>query len=164
PRMLEIVKDYACPRRDETLLDIGCGVGFLTIVSGEEASKTRGIEMNAESIRWAQINALKNGVLNTDFIAMPSSSLHPARHRADVLIADPPRAGLDRRTRRTIIAMAPRRIVYTSCNPATFSRDAKEIASGGYRIDRLSLVDMFPCTHHIELIARFTRSNPVSTQ
>ncbi len=164
PRMLEIVKDYAGPSRDESLLDIGCGVGFLSIVSGEGSSVTRGIDLNAESIRWAKINARQNGALNTDFITIPSSRLHPARHRADVLLADPPRAGLDRRTRRTILAMAPRRIVYASCNPATFSRDAKEIVSGGYRMDRLTLLDMFPCTHHIELIACFTRLTPQPTQ
>ena len=77
------------------------------------------------------------------------------RHYADVVVVDPPRAGIDRKARSSIIAMKPQRIVYISCNPATFSRDAKELIRAGYDLSKVTMVDMFPCTHHIEVVSLF---------
>ena len=139
-----------------TVLDIGCGVGFLTLPLARESKSAQGIDINAGSIRYARANASQNGIGNVEFLAMRSSRLHPGRTAPDVIVMDPPRAGLDRSTRKTILAMRPRTIVYVSCNPSTYSRDIRDFIGGGYRLEELALADMFPCTQHIEVISRLS--------
>jgi 23S rRNA (uracil1939-C5)-methyltransferase len=142
---------------DESFLDIGCGVGFFTLFLAQLMKDGTGVDISGESILCAKQNAGINNIGNVEFQQMPSDRIHPARMRPGLIVIDPPRAGIDRKTRKTILAISPERMVYVSCNPATFSRDAKEFTAGGYRMDRLMLIDMFPCTHHIEVIARFAR-------
>jgi 23S rRNA (uracil1939-C5)-methyltransferase len=158
PAMLERTIGYAALSSNETFLDVGCGVGFFTLPLACEALHGKGIDIRKESIRWAKQNAAFNKVDNVDFAAIPASYIHPVQHRADIVVADPPRAGLDRRTRNALTAMSPRRIVYVSCNPSTFSRDAKDLIKAGYNLEGLTLIDMFPCTHHIEMISLFKSS------
>lgn len=154
--LLERVVMLAGGDTTATFLDIGCGVGFFTLPLARMAKKGYGIDINAESIRHARANAADNGITNIDFQALRSSRLHPGRIHPGTIVMDPPRAGIDRHTRKTILAMRPRVIVYVSCNPSTFSRDLKEFSAGGYRLESLTLVDMFPCTQHIEVISRIT--------
>ncbi|MBP7735795.1 MAG: class I SAM-dependent RNA methyltransferase [Spirochaetes bacterium] len=156
-RMLDIVIGYAGINDDEVFMDFDCGVGFFTLPLAEAAGSGTGIDISEENIRWARHNARVNCLDNIRFQAMASSRVHPGRHHPDLVVIDPPRAGIDKKSRRTIMAMDPPRIVYVSCNPATFSRDARDFVSGGYIIDRLTLIDMFPCTHHIELISLFVK-------
>ncbi len=156
-RMMEIVKEYAGIDRAGSFIDIGCGVGFFTLALAGISGSGFGIDINSESIRWARQNAIDNSIENVRFQAMPSARIHPGRMRPGLVVIDPPRAGIDRKTRSTILAMDPDAIVYVSCNPSTFARDAKDFIMGGYRLDRMSLIDMFPCTHHIEVISRFAR-------
>jgi 23S rRNA (uracil1939-C5)-methyltransferase len=153
--MLEIVKRFAEPGIDESFLDIGCGVGFFTLFLAGSSKEGTGIDVSRDSISRARENAGLNGIANARFKALHSSRIHPSRAVPDAVIIDPPRAGIDRKTRRTLLAMGSC-IVYVSCNPSTFSRDAKDLIGGGYRLDRLTLIDMFPGTHHIEVISRFT--------
>jgi 23S rRNA (uracil1939-C5)-methyltransferase len=157
PDMMKIVGAYAALSQGDTFLDIGCGVGFFSLYLAGNSSHGTGIDINGESIRWAKHNARLNDVDNVDFLAVPASHIHPVRHYADVVVIDPPRAGMDRKTRKTIITMKPQRIVYISCNPSTFSRDAKNFIRAGYDLAKITLVDMFPCTHHIEVISLFNR-------
>lgn len=154
-RMLEIARDYAGPGSGESFLDIGCGVGFFTLCLASSAKEGMGIDVSRDSVRQARENASLNGAGNVRFRALHSSRVHPARDVPDMVIIDPPRAGIDRKTRRTLLAMGSR-LVYISCNPSTFARDAKDLVSGGYLLDRLTLIDMFPATHHIEVVSRFT--------
>jgi 23S rRNA (uracil1939-C5)-methyltransferase len=155
--MQEIVANDAEIGDNESFLDIGCGVGFFTLYLAQLMKAGTGVDINRESILWAKRNADINMIHNAEFQHMPSARIHPARMRPDLIVIDPPRVGIDRKTRKTMLALSPDRMVYVSCNPSTFSRDAKEFIAGGYRIERLKLIDMFPCTHHIEVIARFAR-------
>jgi 23S rRNA (uracil1939-C5)-methyltransferase len=154
--LLERVVTLANCDETATFLDIGCGVGFFTLPLARISNKGYGIDINAESIRYARANATDNGITNIDFQALSSSRLHPGRINPGIIVMDPPRAGIDRNTRKTILAMRPRVIVYVSCNPSTFSRDLKDFSAGGYRLEALTLADMFPCTQHIEVISRIT--------
>lgn len=154
-RMQQAVAAAASLGSDESFLDIGCGVGFLSLPLAGSAGTGTGIDISRESIHWASYNARANGIANVAFRTMPSSRIHPGRLHSDVIVADPPRAGMDKKTRNTIIAMKPSRIVYASCNPSTFARDAGDFIAGGYSLDTLTFIDMFPCTHHIELVSRF---------
>ncbi len=156
-QMLNIVIRYAGLKSGEAYMDMDCGVGFFTLPLAMASGSGTGIDVSVDNIRWAQYNSRLNGIRNVRFQAIASSRVHPGRHHPDPVVIDPPRAGIDKKTRKTIMAMAPSRIVYVSCNPATFSRDARYFLSGGYTLDALTLIDMFPCTHHIELISRFVK-------
>jgi len=155
--MQEIVADEAEIGGDESFLDIGCGVGFFTLYLAQLMKEGTGVDISRESILCAKRNAGINRIRNAEFQHTASARIHPSRIRPGLIVIDPPRAGIDRKTRKTMLAMSPDRMVYVSCNPTTFSRDAREFIAGGYRMDRLKLIDMFPCTHHIEVIARFAR-------
>ncbi len=157
-RMLEIVREYAGTMKDQTLLDVGCGVGFFTLALAGSSSSCTGIDISGENIRWAIHNARLNRIPDVRFLAIPSSRLNAGRIRPGLIIADPPRAGIDKKSRKTIMGMEPAAIVYVSCNPSTFSRDTRDFIAGDYALERLTLIDMFPCTHHIEIISRFSRT------
>lgn len=155
--MLDIVKDCAGLHKKEALLDIGCGAGFFTLYLSADAKEALGIDINSESIKWAEHNAELNNRMNTSFASSPSSGIHQYKKKYTVIIADPPRAGLSKKTRKSIKAMAPRAVIYVSCNPATFARDIADITGFGYSLEKLSLIDMFPGTRHIESIGLLRR-------
>jgi 23S rRNA (uracil1939-C5)-methyltransferase len=151
--LLEKVLSLALPRGTATFLDIGCGVGFFTLPLARVSKSGNGIDINAGSVRYARVNAEANGITNVAFQTMRSSRLHPGRMSPEILVMDPPRAGIDRHTRKTILAIRPRAIVYVSCNPATFARDIRDFIAGGYTLEELAMADMFPCTQHVEVIS-----------
>jgi len=155
--MLNLAEEYAGLKKDETFLDIGCGVGFFTLHLAQNGNRGTGIDIERSSIELARKNARLNTIDTVTFKKLDASRLHPQGDSADVVLADPPRAGLDKKTRKTILAIAPKRIVYVSCNPATFARDLAEFRKGGYEIQRLSLLDMFPATRHLEAAALLSR-------
>ena len=107
-------------------------------------------------------NAARNGVENAEFIEGDVSKelrrLLELADRPSVVFVDPPRAGLSPKAVRRVIELAPERLVYVSCNPTTLAPNAAQLAEGGYRLERVQPVDMFPHTHHIECVARFTRA------
>ncbi len=154
--LMERVVTLARCGENATFLDIGCGVGFFTLPLARVSKKGHGIDINAGSIRYAVMNAAENGIPNVKFETRRSSQIHPGRVNPEVIVMDPPRAGIDRHTRKTILAMGPRVIVYVSCNPSTFARDVKDFVAGGYKMETLTLADMFPCTQHFEVISRLT--------
>ena len=155
--MLRRVGEYAALSKEESFIDIGCGVGFFTLYLSSAAAFGKGVDINKGSIAMAKRNAVLNNTGNVDFEAAPSAAINPHRQKYDAVILDPPRAGLDKKSRRTVNAMKPERIVYVSCSPPTFARDASDFVRAGYALERLTFIDMFPCTQHIELISRFTR-------
>ncbi len=156
-RMLEIVRNHADRCSFKTFLDIGCGGGFFSLALAGLVKSGTGIDISGENIRWARHNAKQNRITNVEFLTMPSNRIHPERLHADLIVTDPPRAGIDKQTRQTIMTINPSMFAYVSCNPATFSRDAKDFIRGGYTLEKLTLIDMFPGTHHIELISLFRR-------
>jgi 23S rRNA (uracil1939-C5)-methyltransferase len=144
-------------QKTRSFLDIGCGVGFFSLYMAAAAKAGHGVDINKKSIAMARRNAAANNISNVSFQAAAAAEINPARHECDVVFIDPPRAGLDKKSRRTVNAIKPERIVYISCSPPTFARDAADFIKGGYALDSLTFIDMFPCTQHIELISLFTR-------
>lgn len=156
--MIAEVLAFADLSDDKTVLDLGCGSGFFTLQAARLCREAHGIDISAESISSAKRNAAANGIANVRFEAKPDDRTHPYNDRADIVIADPPRAGLSTKTKKTITAMEPERIVYVSCNPTTWARDLKEFTAVGYALNSCTLIDMFPGTGHIEVISLLSRN------
>jgi 23S rRNA (uracil1939-C5)-methyltransferase len=146
---------------EEVLYDLFSGVGSIGIVLAARAKQVVGIEIVPEAVRDAEMNAAANGL--TNYRAMCGDvGVVLREHRdelppPDVAIVDPPRAGLSGRAVRRILELAPKTLVYVSCQPATFADNAKRFIDGGYRLEYVQPVDMFPQTPHIEAVSRFTR-------
>lgn len=156
-KMIDQVLLYAGDNHSDHVLDIGCGCGFFSLPLARKFSHVHGIDISTESIRYAIENAALNGISNAEFSTLDFSNLHPSRDRAQIIVADPPRAGLPPKTRKAMIKMNPDRIVYVSCNPSTWARDTAEFINGGYTLSKTSFIDMFPATMHIEIVSQFIR-------
>jgi len=151
-KMLELVLDKA---KDFThAIDLGCGCGFFTIPLSTKM-KITGIDISEQSIISAKKNNTINGT-NADFIRCDMNRIPLSSKQADLIITDPPRAGMSSDTRKNIISIQPGKIIYVSCNPATWARDAGEFIKSGYKIESIDFIDMFPGTMHIELISSFS--------
>ncbi|MBI1784466.1 23S rRNA (uracil(1939)-C(5))-methyltransferase RlmD, partial [Candidatus Sumerlaeota bacterium] len=147
----------------DRVLDAYCGAGTIGLHSARKVSRVVGIELNRDAIWDARANAAANGITNATFIAAPmAEGMNLARHAAGGeftrVIIDPPRGGMDKKSLATLIAAQAPVFIYVSCNPATLARDLKTICEGGYRVDAIQPVDMFPHTYHIETIVRFVRA------
>lgn len=154
------VLDYAQLTGTETVWDLYCGCGSLTLPLAKGAARITGIEIVPDAIRDAQENARRNGIDNATFQAGATETLLPAlagREGPDVIVVDPPRKGCAPEAIAAIAAAHPARIVYVSCNPATLARDAKALAGAGYRLEQVQPVDMFCWTGHVECVALMTR-------
>lgn len=153
--------EYADPQPGERLLDLYCGTGTIGLCAAGRVREVVGIDIEAESIAMAGVNAEVNGVDNCRFIAGPAETVLTGQKPADdsfaVAVVDPPRAGLLPKAMDGLITVGAPRIVYISCNPATFARDAALLRGEGYRLERVTPFDMFPHTMHIELVSRFEK-------
>lgn len=156
-----IVADHASLSGQELVYDLYCGLGTIGLLLARSARAVVGVELSEAAVGGARKAALENGIPNAAFYAGETRRLlAELRERAgapDVAIVDPPRAGLGRRAVEALIASAPARIVYVSCNPTTLAADAARMAESGYLLQRLCPVDMFPQTHHIECVATLRR-------
>ena len=147
-----------------TILDAYCGTGTIGLVAASQVpnSQVIGIDNTSSSIRDARQNAAHNGIANAMFLCEDATDflLHraAASDSIDVLMMDPPRAGSTSEFIEAACALAPERVVYISCNPATQKRDVRLFARGGYRLVHLRAVDMFPHTDHIETVALLMRN------
>ncbi len=145
----------------ETVLDLYCGAGTITLSLARHAAQVIGAELVPEAVENARENARANGVENAKFFCGDAGKI--ARRLAeenlqpDVVVVDPPRKGLGEEVVSTVAAMAPGRVVYVSCDPATLARDVKRFAGAGYALGRAIAVDMFPRTRHVETVALLTR-------
>jgi len=121
-----------------------------------------GIEVATTAVEDAVRNARANGIDNCTFLSGEVRHHLPELIRkgvkAEVVVADPPRAGFHPKALRALVALAPARVVYVSCNPATLARDVVGLIGGGYRLEWVQPVDMFPHTPHIEAVARLARA------
>jgi tRNA/tmRNA/rRNA uracil-C5-methylase (TrmA/RlmC/RlmD family) len=151
-KMIGEVIQYAGPDKSKSFLDIGCGVGFFTLHLAKTSKKALGIDISKESIKWGKHNAKINRITNAIFKTLPASEIRSLKERFDAVVADPPRAGLPAKAREAVKALAPGLIVYVSCDPATFARDNRDFIESGYKLERLTIIDMFPATLHIEVI------------
>ena len=153
--------DFANLTGKETLLDAYCGTGTIGLCASDKVQRLIGVELNADAVRDAKINAKLNGVTNADFICEDAGrfmvKMAAQGHTPDVLIMDPPRSGSDERFLRSVLTCKPRTIVYVSCNPETLARDAKFLVKGGYKAVKAVPVDMFPHTEHCECVMLLQR-------
>lgn len=159
PKLVEeAVKDL----RGNRALDLYCGVGLFSLPLARKFANVTGVESSAESIRFARMNAERNGLKNTEFIAADTGKWlkenSPRLAGLDVLLLDPPRIGVEKKVIGSIIEILPKEIVYVSCDPATLARDLKALF-GKYDLIEISAFDMFPQTHHVETIARLSLSS-----
>jgi 23S rRNA (uracil1939-C5)-methyltransferase len=170
--------EAAALRPHETALDLYCGTGTLTLLMARVAGCAVGVESVSDAIERARRNAERNGVANAEFVAGEARPVLRAWARGErpapwpaesaasratrtpgphVVVVDPPRAGLHPRVVFRVAELAPERIVYVSCNPATLARDLKDFAGHGWQLAEVTPFDMFPHTPHIECVARLVR-------
>lgn len=146
------IKEFANVQIGDTVLDLYCGTGTIGIYLSTLAKKVVGVEIVPEAIRDAKDNAKINHISNCEFICADAGAISSEYSKCDILILDPPRAGLSRELIAKIKNWKMRSIVYTSCNPATFARDIKIFEENGFVLKKAQPIDMFPQTHHIECV------------
>jgi 23S rRNA (uracil1939-C5)-methyltransferase len=160
--LYRLAGEAAAVHREETVYDLYCGTGTIGLTLARDALTVWGVEVSEESVACAIENAELNGIANAAFFAGEvGRSLEELAERAgppDVVVVDPPRAGLSAKAVRRIGRLEPKRIAYVSCNPTTLAGNVKELARDwGYGVEWVTPVDMFPHTPHVEAVARLTR-------
>ncbi len=156
--------EYAALNGNETMYDLYCGIGTITLFAARKVGRAIGIEVVPEAVESAKRNALKNNITNTEFYTGEVEEVFPKLFaegkKADVVFIDPPRKGCDETSLKTLVDMSPNRIVYVSCNPSTLARDLKYLcnAAVGYKVEEVQPVDMFPWSEHTESVVRIERS------
>jgi len=160
-QMVERLADFA---GDEIVYDLYAGAGTISLFIAQKVQRVVGFELIAAAIKDAQANRLLNGIENCSFVSgdlKDSLQAHAADSQTDgtpdVVIIDPPRAGMHQDVLQQVLKLQPRRIVYVSCNPTTFARDAHLLCAQDYALESVQPVDMFPMTPHIELVSLLTR-------
>lgn len=160
-RLYGLAAELAGLTGSERVFDLYCGIGTIGLTMARQAGEIWGLEIVPEAIADAERNARANGIENARFIAANArTGVRPLLERAgrpDVVVLDPPRAGLSRKIVRRVIECEAKRIVYVSCNPTTLAPNAAQLGEAGYRLRRVRPVDMFPQTPHIECVALFER-------
>ena len=160
-RLYATAREYAGLRGSERVFDLFCGIGTIGLSMAAEAGEVWGLEIVPAAVADAERNAAANGIGNARFvIANARTGMRPLLEQAgrpDVVLVDPPRAGLSQKIVRRLIECDASRIVYVSCNPTTLAPNAAQLAQAGYRLRRVKPVDMFPQTPHIECVALLER-------
>jgi 23S rRNA (uracil1939-C5)-methyltransferase len=156
-RLYGVATEMAGLTGSEKVFDLFCGIGTLGLTMAAEAGEVWGIEIVPDAIVDAEENGRLNGIENARFRAGDArKEIRPLLEEAgkpDVVVVDPPRAGLSKKIVRRLIECEAPRIVYVSCNPTTLAPNAAQLAEAGYRLRRVKPVDMFPQTPHIECVA-----------
>ena len=158
--------EYADLRGEETVWDLYCGIGTISLFLAQKAKFVRGVEIIPAAIENANDNARLNGVENVEFFVGKAEEVLPAEYKkngiyADVIVVDPPRKGCEESLLATMIEMQPKRIVYVSCDSATLARDLKYLCERGYELRKVCPVDQFGGTVHVETVALLTRKKDV---
>jgi 23S rRNA (uracil1939-C5)-methyltransferase len=157
-RLFEVVLDAADLLGTETVIDLYSGTGAISLLLARRCRTVYGVELAQAAVDDAGVNAAANDIQNCTFLAGEVRFVLPALIArgvtADVVVADPPRAGFHPKALSALVSLAPARIVYVSCNPSTLARDLGELVRGGYRVEWVQPIDMFPHTPHIEAVAR----------
>lgn len=156
--LTETVREFAALRERERCADLycGCGTFALSLAASSPKAKLIGIELSADAVDCAKRSAAWNGLENARFFAGDAAAFEERLSGADAVIVDPPRAGLSKSLVRQLIAIAPKRIVYVSCNPETLARDCAAL-SGEFTLEKIQCVDMFPRTEHVETVVLLSR-------
>ena len=156
-RLYAIAADYAGLSGRERVFDLYCGVGTIGLALARRAGEVWGIETVREAVGDAEENARRNGIANAQYLAadvrLGARPLLERAGRPDVVVLDPPRAGLSKKVVRRVVECGAPRIVYVSCNPTTLAPNASQLTDAGYTLRRVRPVDMFPQTPHVECVA-----------
>ncbi len=180
-RLYSQALEYADLQGSETVWDLYCGIGTISLFLAQRAGKVCGVEIIPQAIDNARENAAINGIKNAEFFVGAAESVLPAFYAGeltevsggskearkdedflhpDVIVVDPPRKGCDEACLNTMLQMAPDRIVYVSCDSATLARDLRILCDGGYEIRKIRPVDMFPHTVHVETVVLLSQQKP----
>lgn len=157
---------YAALTGTETVWDLYCGIGTISLFLAGAAKQVYGVEIVPEAIANAKNNAKANGITNAKFYVGAAEEVFPRLVQenpdlgADVIVVDPPRKGCDAVLLDTMLKMSPKRIVYVSCDPATLARDLKQLCAGGYRLEKVQPVDQFPGSVHVETVCLLSNRKP----
>ena len=160
-KLYSLALEYADLKGGETVWDLYCGIGTISLFLAQKAGKVYGVEIVPQAIEDARRNAELNGIRNAEFFVGKVEEVLPAFYEqkraeggaeihADVIVVDPPRKGCDGKLLDTIVKMAPEKVVYVSCDPATLARDLKILCANGYELVKVRPVDQFPMSVHVE--------------
>ena len=170
-KLYSLALEYADLKGNETVWDLYCGIGTISLFLAQRAKKVYGVEIIPQAIHNARENAQINGIKNAEFFVGKAEEVLPGYYeeytrkhdgqaaRADVIVVDPPRKGCDEVLLDTIVKMAPEKVVYVSCDPATLARDLKILCGNGYELKRVRAVDQFPMSVHVETVVRLQRKH-----
>ena len=160
-RLYETAISLAGIAKEDTVLDLYCGVGTITLAMASAAGKVIGVEVIPQAVEDARDNAHRNGIENAEFFCgdagQAALELEKNGVRPDVVVVDPPRKGLNADTIEALSRMAPRRIVYVSCDPATLARDVAMLKQRGYALQSATAADLFPRCAHVETVVLMSR-------
>lgn len=160
-KLYDKVTEYAALKGNETVFDLYCGIGTISIYLSGKAKRVIGVEVVSDAVKNAQKNAEINFVNNVEFYQGKAEEVVPGLYKkglkSDVVVVDPPRKGCDAKLLETIVNMQPQKIIYVSCKPSTLARDLKFLTSQRYKVMEVQPVDMFPHTKHVETVALITR-------
>ncbi len=166
-RLYDLALELAEPHKLDKMIDLYTGTGTIAIYFANRVKEVVGVENVEDSVADARANAKINSVVNCRFVvADVETYLRTAAAEGesyDLMLLDPPRAGCHPKAIKSIIEMKPKKLIYISCNPATLARDIKMLVEGGYQLDKVVPIDMFPHTYHIEAVCRLTL-NPADQQ
>lgn len=156
--------EYAGLTGEETVWDLYCGIGTISLFLAQKAKKVYGVEIIPQAIDDARANAKLNHFENVEFFVGKAEEVLPEQYEknqvyADTIVVDPPRKGCDSICLDTIVKMAPEKVVYVSCDSATLARDVKYLGERGYEVKRVKTVDMFPWSGHVETVVLMSRKD-----
>lgn len=165
-RLYQMAISQAEITKADTVLDLYCGVGTITLAMAGAAGKVIGVEIVPQAVEDAKDNAARNGILNAEFFCgdagQAALELEKSGVKPDVVVVDPPRKGLNADTIEALHRMSPRRIVYVSCDPATLARDVALLKKRGYTLKTAAAADLFPRCAHVETVCLLVLRNPVT--
>ena len=160
-KLYDKVLEYANLTGKEKVVDAYCGIGTISLFLAGKAAKVYGVEAIPQAVRDAKENARLNGIENAEFLEGRSEAVLPRLSglglHPDVVVVDPPRKGCDPKLLNAIVKMAPERMIYVSCNPATLARDLNLMSENGYQAEEVQPVDLFPQTMHVETVVLMSR-------
>lgn len=165
-KLYERALEYAGLTGAETVWDLYCGIGTISLFLAQKAKQVYGVEIVPQAIEDARKNAELNGIQNASFYVGKAEEVLPEKYEqdgiyADVIVVDPPRKGCEESLLCTMVEMGPKRIVYVSCDSATLARDVKWLGEHGYEMERVTVVDQFGMTVHVETVALLIRKKDV---
>lgn len=174
-KLYGLALEYAGLTGNETVWDLYCGIGTISLFLAKNAKQVYGVEIVPQAIEDAKNNAKINGIQNAEFYVGKAEEVLPGYYKeyarehggetahADVIVVDPPRKGCEESLLRTMVDMQPEKIVYVSCDSATLARDVKFLRGNGYEIQRVRAVDQFPHTVHVEAVVLLSQQKPDDT-